>query len=52
MLIGGGGGGQAPSGPPLAPVMAATFLRSWFAQTLSNGDEPRHSLHASAQYRK
>ena len=31
---------------------AATFLRSCAAQTLSRGDEPRHSLHASAYYRE
>ena len=31
---------------------AATFLRSCGAQVLSRGDEPHHSLLASAKYRK
>ena len=30
---------------------ATTFLRSCVAHALSREDEPRHSLHASAQYR-
>ena len=31
---------------------AATLLRSCVAQALGHGDGPRHSLHASAYYRK
>ena len=34
------------------PATAVTFVRSCVVQTLSHGDGPRHSLHASAEYRE